>query len=86
MVIQVSKSLFSKERVKRYEAAMNAFPTARYLELLPLLCLCAKPEIKNWNVIDMGSGTGYVADFFEGLARSVLRFDDSFEMVKLPHT
>lgn len=77
-----SQNVFNAERARRYKTAIAQCPTARYLEVLPLLCLCANPDIQNWDVLDLGSGTGYLADFFEGNARYVLRVDRSLEMLQ----
>jgi SAM-dependent methyltransferase len=38
-------------------------------------------QLDSTDVIDLGSGTGYLADFFEGVSRSVLRVDKSPEML-----
>jgi len=76
-----SGTAFGKERARRYKSAMAACPTARYLEVLPLLCHCALPTLNQWDIIDMGSGTGFVADFFTDIARSVLRVDQSIEQL-----
>ncbi len=76
--IQARATAFGAERMQRYDNALKRQPTARYLEILPLLCLCARPEVRNWDVVDIGSGTGFLADFFEGVARSVTRVDKSF--------
>jgi hypothetical protein len=81
MTIQVQNSAFLNERALRYKSAMSTFPTARCLELLPFLCMCAKPDISKWDVIDFGSGDGFLADFFDGLAKSVLRVDSSPDML-----
>jgi SAM-dependent methyltransferase len=82
MSVQATHNTFGEERARRYKAAMSRCPTARYLEILPMLCLAARPETRNATVVDLGSGTGYVADFFEGTARKVLRVDKSPDMLK----
>lgn len=81
MPIQDTKNMFGKERATRYKAAMDRCPTARFLEIMPLLCLTAKSNLEAMDVVDIGSGTGYLADFFEGRAKSVLRVDKSAEML-----
>lgn len=73
---------FGKERARRYKIAMGTCPAARYLEVLPLFCMCARPEIQQWDVIDMGAGTGYLTSFFEGVARSVLMVDKSIDQLQ----
>jgi SAM-dependent methyltransferase len=82
MAFQNNGNTFNADRAIRYKLAMNTCPVARYLEVLPLLCLCARPEVKNWDVVDLGSGTGYLASFFEGVASNVLRVDKSYEQLK----
>jgi SAM-dependent methyltransferase len=82
MSIQESQNKFGKERAERYKNCMDRCPTARYLEILPLLCLVSGRELESADMLDIGSGTGYLADFFEGIAKSVLRVDQSEEMLK----
>lgn len=73
---------FGKERARRYKIAMDSCPTARYLEVLPLFCLCAQREAQEWDVIDMGAGTGYLSGFFEDVARTVLMVDKSIDQLE----
>ena len=56
------QSHFSAARAMDYMAAMTADPAARSAELLPIIALAAKPDGASPTVLDVASGTGYVAD------------------------
>lgn len=82
MSFALTNNAFGEERARRYKAAMDLCPTARYLEVLPLFSLCATPAVEQWKVVDLGSGSGYLADFFEGIAREVVRVDKSVDQLR----
>ncbi|MFA4985845.1 MAG: methyltransferase domain-containing protein [Candidatus Brocadiia bacterium] len=81
MTLQAQNNMFGEERARRYATAMQRCPTARYLEVLPLLCWLSDETLGEADLVDMGSGTGYLANFFEGAVRSVTRVDKSPQML-----
>ena len=89
MTLRVGYNPFDAERAQRYKQAMDTCPTARYLEVLPLFCLCAQPALHHATVADLGAGTGYLAHFFAPVAKRVLLVDKSAEQLRAsesPHT
>jgi SAM-dependent methyltransferase len=60
---------------------MGRCPAARYLEILPLLCMMSGERMSGSTLVDLGSGTGYLASFFENHCKKVIRVDKSPEML-----
>ncbi|MEM7530546.1 MAG: class I SAM-dependent methyltransferase [Chloroflexota bacterium] len=83
MAVQVgNNNIFVNERARRFNAAMDRYPAARHLEILPFLCFFAKEEVQDWHVVDLASGGGYLGNFFENVAQKVTYVDQSSDMMK----
>lgn len=82
MAVQVQNNLFAQERARRYNGAMDLYPTARHLEILPLLCFFAREEVQDWHLVDLASGGGYLGHFFERVANKVTYVDQSPDMLR----
>lgn len=72
---------FGKERSQRFNTALKQCPYARLNELVPLLLLLQREDLRTCTLLDMASGTGYVTDLLRSLVRRVIRVDKSPEMM-----
>jgi SAM-dependent methyltransferase len=73
---------FGRERAPRFARALARCPYARLQELLPILFFSYRSDLHTCTVVDLASGTGYLADIFEPVVERVIRVDQSTDMVE----
>ncbi|GHO97471.1 hypothetical protein KSF_075190 [Reticulibacter mediterranei] len=68
---------FGEERAKRYNRALQRCPYARVREIIPILFLLYEEDRRKQTLIDLASGTGYLADALKPLFERSIRVDKS---------
>lgn len=86
MTIQTVTQTFGMERVPRFYEALRQCSYARTQELIPLLFFIYQENLRNCTLVDMASGTGYLADLLEPMVKKVIRVDRSAAMFSICKT
>src|ERR1044072_4424051 len=72
---------FDENRATRYVRALNALPSARIRELIPILLLLYRENLSQCTLVDLASGNGYLSTLLESTVRRLIRVDASSTML-----